>query len=101
MSKPREDTAPPSATAALMARRFRGYLPVAIDVETGGFHPATDALLEIAAVLVDMAQGGRLKRGATPDFHAQPLAGARIEERQSTRLNSRYRHQSSSVLCLQ
>ena len=35
-------------TAALMARRFRGFLPVAIDVETGGFHCSTDALLEIA-----------------------------------------------------
>jgi len=47
-----ETPAPTAATAALMARRFRGYLPVAIDVETGGFHPATDALLEIAAVLI-------------------------------------------------
>ena len=52
--------APPAAVAALMARRFRGYLPVAIDVETGGFHPATDALLEIAAVLIDMDSGGTL-----------------------------------------
>src|SRR2546430_8123645 len=77
MSKPREDTAPPSATAALMARRFRGYLPVAIDVETGGFHPATDALLEIAAVLIDMDSDRALKRGATPNFHLQPFAGGR------------------------
>src|SRR2546429_1530139 len=78
MSKPREDTAPPSATAALMARRFRGYLPVAIDVETGGFHPATDALLEIAAVLIDMDSDGALKRGATHNFHVQPFAGGRL-----------------------
>ena len=34
------------AAARLMARRFRGFLPVVIDVETGGFHAATDALLE-------------------------------------------------------
>ena len=79
MSKPREDTAPPSATAALMARRFRGYLPVAIDVETGGFHPATDALLEIAAVLIDMDSDGALKRGATHNFHVQPFAGGRLD----------------------
>ncbi|TGZ36975.1 ribonuclease T, partial [bacterium M00.F.Ca.ET.162.01.1.1] len=32
-----------------MAARFRGYLPVVVDVETGGFNSATDALLEIAA----------------------------------------------------
>jgi len=65
--------------AALMARRFRGYLPVAIDVETGGFHAATDALLEIAAVLIDMEGDGTLRRGATHHFHVQPFAGARLD----------------------
>ena len=68
-----------SATATLMARRFRGYLPVAIDVETGGFNAATDALLEIAAVLIDMDAEGVLTRGATHSFHVQPFEGARIE----------------------
>ncbi|MDT8399737.1 MAG: hypothetical protein RQ899_14100, partial [Pseudomonadales bacterium] len=29
-----------------LARRFRGYLPVVIDVECGGFNPTTDAILE-------------------------------------------------------
>ena len=62
-----------------MARRFRGYLPVAIDVECGGFHPSTDALLEIAAVLIDMDSGGNLTRGATYDFHVKPFAGARLD----------------------
>ena len=33
-----------------IAERFRGFLPVVIDVETGGFNSRTDALLEIAAV---------------------------------------------------
>src|SRR5881394_343869 len=74
-----ETPAPTAATAALMARRFRGYLPVAIDVETGGFHPATDALLEMAAVLIDMDSDGALKRGATHDFHVQPFAGGRLD----------------------
>ncbi|MGI9237094.1 MAG: ribonuclease T, partial [Woeseiaceae bacterium] len=31
-----------------MADRFRGFLPVVVDVETGGFNSKTDALLEIA-----------------------------------------------------
>src|SRR5437763_519236 len=62
-----------------MARRFRGYLPVAIDVETGGFHPATDALLEIAAVFIDMDSDGSLKRGATHNFHVQPFEGGRLD----------------------
>src|SRR5262249_18036795 len=67
------------ATATLMARRFRGYLPVAIDVETGGFNVATDALLEIAVVLIDMDGDGTLRRGATHDFHVKPFEGARLD----------------------
>ena len=43
-----------------MARRFRGFLPVVIDVECGGFNPNTDALLEIAAVLVEIQADGTL-----------------------------------------
>src|SRR6516164_1941049 len=75
-------TPPPTverATATLMARRFRGYLPVAIDVETGGFKVATDALLEIAMVLIDMDSDGTLRRGATHDFHVKPFEGARLD----------------------
>jgi ribonuclease T len=72
--------APPTAPGApLMVRRFRGYLPVAVDVETGGFHAATDALLEIAAVLIDMDADGTLKRGATHTYHVQPFQGARLD----------------------
>ena len=69
----------PATASALMARRFRGYLPVAIDVECGGFHAQTDALLEIAAVLIDMYDEGVLKRGATHNFHVQPFEGARLD----------------------
>ena len=65
--------------AALMARRFRGYLPVVIEVETGGFHSNTDELLEIAAVLIDMEPDGTLKRGATHSFHVKPFEGARLD----------------------
>ena len=64
---------------ALMSRRFRGYLPVAIDVETGGFNVLTDALLEIAVVLIDMEGEGTLRRGATHDYHVQPFEGARLD----------------------
>ena len=34
--------------------RFRGFLPVIVDLETGGFQAATDALLEIAATFVQV-----------------------------------------------
>ncbi|HLJ38816.1 MAG TPA: ribonuclease T [Steroidobacteraceae bacterium] len=70
-------TAP--AGDAAMTQRFRGYLPVAIDVECGGFNPATDALLEIAVVLIDMGADGTLRRGATHSFHVQPFPGARLD----------------------
>ncbi len=36
-----------------MKTRFRGYLPVVVDLETGGFDDAAHALLEIAAVTLD------------------------------------------------
>ena len=64
---------------ARMARRFRGFLPVVVDVETGGFNPARDALLQIAAVLIEFDAAGHLVRGATHSFHVQPFPGANIE----------------------
>ena len=48
-----------------IAKRFRGFLPVVVDVETGGFNHRTDALLEIAAVILRMDDGGRLARADT------------------------------------
>jgi ribonuclease T len=74
-----ENSVPLAPGAALMARRFRGFLPVVVDVECGGFHPATDALLEIAAVMIDMDTSGTLKRGATHSYHVQPFPGARLD----------------------
>ena len=62
-----------------MAERFRGFLPVVVDVETGGFNNKTDALLEIAAVLVDFGDGGILTRGETIRFHVKPFEGANME----------------------
>lgn len=62
-----------------MARRFRGFLPVVVDVETGGFNSSTDALLEIAAVLIDIDANGMLNRNESWSFHVKPFAGANIE----------------------
>jgi ribonuclease T len=62
-----------------MADRFRGFLPVVVDVETGGFNSKTDALLEIAAVLVDFGDGGVLTRGETVRYHVRPFEGANMD----------------------
>jgi ribonuclease T len=62
-----------------MASRFRGFLPVVIDVECGGFNPNTDALLEIAAVLIEMDTDGKLRPGESWRYHVQPFPGANME----------------------
>lgn len=59
--------------------RFRGFLPVVVDVETGGFNAETDALLEIAAVMVELDSDGMLIVGETVAAHVEPFPGANIE----------------------
>lgn len=41
------------ATHTPLGSRFRGYLPVVVDIETAGFNPKKNPLLEIAAVIVE------------------------------------------------
>jgi ribonuclease T len=67
------------AQPELASRRFRGFLPIVVDVETGGFNSATDALLEIAAVVVSIDGEGRVRRGQTHAWHVQPFEGARLD----------------------
>ena len=45
-------------------------MPVVVDVETGGFNAATDALLEIAAVSVQFDEDGQLTRNETWRYQA-------------------------------
>ena len=63
----------------MISTRFRGFLPVVVDLETGGFNAKTDALLEIAAVLLIMDDDGTLRRGETVAFHVQPFPGANLD----------------------
>jgi ribonuclease T len=62
-----------------ISTRFRGFLPVVIDVETGGFNPATDALLEVAAVFVVLSDSGTLEPGEKHRFMVKPFEGANLE----------------------
>ncbi|MCS6948670.1 MAG: ribonuclease T [Steroidobacteraceae bacterium] len=68
-----------AAPTSPMARRFRGFLPIVVDVETGGFNAATDALLEIAAVAIGIDAEGLLRRGESWCYHVKPFPGANIE----------------------
>lgn len=60
-------------------QRFRGFLPVVVDIETGGVNAATDAMLQIAAVMVHMDEDGALYSGETHATHVQPFEGANLD----------------------
>ena len=62
-----------------MAQRFRGYLPVVVDVETGGFNATTDALLEIAIVPLWQDAAAQLHPAATFSTHILPFVGANLD----------------------
>ena len=63
-----------------MAQRFRGFLPVVVDVETGGFNADTDALLEIAMVTLRMDDDGYLHPRETMSANVHPFDGANLEK---------------------
>lgn len=75
-----EDTLTQENTLTPADSRFRGYLPVVVDVETGGFNSNTDALLEIAAVVVSMNADRQWRPTRTIAYHVKPFAGANIEQ---------------------
>ena len=62
-----------------ISERFRGFLPVVVDVETGGFNDQTDALLQIAAVIIDMDKEGKLCCSNSVSCHVKPFEGANLE----------------------
>lgn len=59
--------------------RFRGFLPVVVDVETGGFNAQTDALLEIAAVIIKQEENGTLFFDDVTTAYVDPFEGANID----------------------
>ena len=61
-----------------MASRFRGFLPVVVDVETAGFDPDKDALLEIGAVFVSF-KDGIMVTGDVMHEHVEPFPGANLD----------------------
>ncbi len=60
-------------------KRFARYLPVVVDVETGGCNFATDALLEVALVLIDKNEEGNLAPSETFGCHIKAFEGANID----------------------
>jgi len=68
-----------SSPARRVGHRFRGFLPVVVDVETGGFNAQTDALLEVAAVILGINEEGNLYPVQTVFAQVEPFPGANLE----------------------
>ena len=66
-------------TEKQMKHRFRGFLPVVIDIETGGFNAATDAVLEIAATFFTLTEQGHLAVSHSIARNVDPFEGANLE----------------------
>jgi ribonuclease T len=77
------ERADPSESRAAdgIAARFRGFLPVVVDVETAGFDPQRHALLEIAAIVIRMDADGWLEPGPMQACHVLPFIGAELDPR--------------------
>lgn len=59
--------------------RFRRFLPIVVDVETGGFNAKTDALLEIAAVIIKQDDDGVLYFDEVNTAYVNPFEGSNID----------------------
>lgn len=64
-----------------MAKRFRGFLPVVVDVETAGVNPNSNALLEIGVVILAMDEEGKLRPQESHCIHVAPFEGATLDKK--------------------
>lgn len=62
-----------------ISERFRGYLPVIVDLETAGFNSETDALLEMAVVIVAYNEHQELVIQSSHRQHIKPFEGANLD----------------------
>ena len=65
--------------SSVLKNRFRKYLPVIVDLETGGFNPEINAILEIAITLIE-EDNNKLVVGKTHRHHINPFEGSIVEE---------------------
>ncbi|CEG59062.1 ribonuclease T [Legionella fallonii] len=72
---------PDSILSLKIKERFRGFLPVVVDVETAGIEPKKNALLEMCIVLIDMDEQGLFHRSNSYFEHILPFEGAELDEK--------------------
>jgi ribonuclease T len=70
-----------NSQALKMRERFRGFLPVVVDIETAGIDPNKNALLEICIVLITMDEQGQLHREESYFEHVLPFPGAELDQK--------------------
>ena len=64
----------------LLNQRFRKYLPVVVDLETGGFDPLNNAILEIAVTLIGQNDKYELVVLDTHRYHIDPYKDLIVEQ---------------------
>ena len=74
------NSAPQKIKALKIKDRFRGFLPVIVDVETSGVNPETNALLEVCVVLIEQDDQGQYRPGLHYFEHVMPFEGAVMDE---------------------
>ncbi len=62
-----------------LENRFRGYLPVIVDIETAGFHPQKNPLLEIAAIIVERNESGLFEITESHSKHIIPFKNSELD----------------------
>lgn len=62
-----------------ISHRFRGFLPIVVDVETAGFNSQTDALLELAAIELGYDANNKMVPTHVHHYHIQPFQGANLD----------------------
>ena len=63
----------------MLKDRFRKFLPVIVDLETGGFDSKKNAILEIAIQLID-EEDSKLVLGDSHRYHIKPFEGLKVDK---------------------
>jgi ribonuclease T len=63
-----------------LGNRFRGYLPVIIDIETAGFNSKKNPLLEIAAIIVEADEQGWLHITEKHNCNIIPFKNSELDD---------------------
>lgn len=63
----------------LISNRFRGFLPVVVDIETSGMNYLEHALLEVAIVIINQNREGLFIQEELHAEHILPFEGAKLD----------------------